>query len=185
MMNNVNHGLNLGLHSIILFTFLTTFFFLYVSKLERESINSALNNIINDQVNNFLNTIDESSLQYDYTISWQDMKKLAEDIITNTQKELPEITKNNKKIFYTAIFVIISLFLFWIGCFVYFKYKGGYGINMTKILMNNLIIFIFIGILEYWFFTRISAKYIPVTPSDVEATLIDKIRRNVVDHFSS
>jgi Na+-transporting methylmalonyl-CoA/oxaloacetate decarboxylase gamma subunit len=53
------YGMNMGMHVFILFTFLTIFFFAFVSKLASNSIQNALDDIIDQQVEKILNEADK------------------------------------------------------------------------------------------------------------------------------
>ena len=59
-------------------------------------------------------------------------------------------------------------------CILFFTKK--HNIEVKHILLENIIIFSFIGFIEYMFFANIAAKYIPVTPDILTTTALDRIK---------
>ena len=77
---NTDYILNISVHVLILFTFLTIFFFVYVSKLSSDSINNALRDIIRTQTNTMLDKLDDLDTKTkNYDIPWKDIDKIAID----------------------------------------------------------------------------------------------------------
>ena len=70
-----------------------------------------------------------------------------------------------------SIFITIVLTLF-LGCDKRFSLK--------HILIENTIVFILIGIVEYMFFTKVAIKFIPTPPSLLVNTLIDTIKQQLI-----
>ena len=60
----------------------------------------------------------------------------------------------------SLIFFIISILLI-----IFVKYSCNECINVTKLISENIITFIFIGIVELWFFQNYAFKFIPAAPS--------------------
>ena len=100
-------------------------------------------------------------------------------LIDKAQYELPEIVANNKKLKWYSFYMIAFLFVVLLGIICYYKFYKKVDINLKYILVENLIFFIFIGIIEALFFIKIAAKYIPVTPDFVSTTLLDRIKYNI------
>ena len=93
---NINFSLDIVLHILILFTFLTVFFCAYVSKLEKQSLDNTVTNTINDNTYNFLNEFDQISNKYDVKVDWNIVNNIADNLIKNSQGEVPEIKKAKK-----------------------------------------------------------------------------------------
>lgn len=177
---NADYILNISVHVLILFTFLTIFFFVYVSKLSSDSINNALTHTIRTQMDTMLNKLDELDTKIQkYDIPWKDIDKMAIDISDKAQDDLPEIIANNKKLKIQSFYMITFLFVVLIGIICYYKFYKKVDINLKYILVENLIFFIFIGIIEALFFIKIASKYIPVTPDFVSTTLLDRLKYNI------
>ena len=177
---NADYILNISVHVLILFTFLTIFFFVYVSKLSSDSINNALTDTIRTQMDTMLNKVDELDNKIkQYDIPWEDIDKMAIDISDKAQDDLPEIVANNKKLKWHSFYMIAFLFVVLLGIICYYKFYKKVDINLKYILVENLIFFIFIGIIEALFFIKIASKYIPVTPDFVSTTLLDRLKYNI------
>jgi hypothetical protein len=181
--SEASYAINISLHVFILFTFLTVFFFAFISKLSKKSINDALGGIIDKQVGNLLTNVDtwdKKIAPKTYpNIKWAEVNKLATKIEANAQGELPEIVANNKKLKIIGWMMIGGLLLLLIGMYVYFRFVKKYDVNIGHIFAGNAIIFAFIGIIEFLFFTKIASKYIPVTPDFVATTLLERIKYHV------
>ncbi len=176
-----NYSLNIGLHIFILFTFLTIFFFAYISKLSKKSIQEELGGIIQKQVGSLLTQIDKwyKKISPVTSINWNKANKLAQKIIDNSRGELPEIKQNNKRLKIVSVVMIGSLLLLLISMYVYFRFAKGYDVHIGNIFIENIVIFAFIGMIEFTFFTNIASKYIPVTPDFVTTTVLERIKYNI------
>lgn len=177
-----DYSLNMGLHVFILFTFLTIFFFAYISKISKKTIQGALDDVIDKQIGNFMTQVDnwDNKLNPDMQhIKWKEVDKLAQKIIDNAKGDLPEIKENNKRLLINSMVMIGSLLLLLIGMYVYFRFFKGYDVHVRQIFMENLVIFAFIGLIEFEFFTHIASKYIPVTPDFVTTTILERIKERV------
>lgn len=177
---DANYSLNIGLHVLILFTFLTIFFFAYASKLAKKSVQDAFGDIIDEQVSKILINIDklDKKLKPDSypNIKWEEVDKLAKKIEANAQGELPEIGKNNEKLKWIGLAIIVSLLVLLTSMYMYFKYVKGYDVHLGRIFAENFVIFVFIGLIEYLFFVHIAAKFIPVTPDFIATAILERVK---------
>jgi hypothetical protein len=71
----------------------------------------------------------------------------------------------------SVIFFIISVILI-----IVLKLSCNQCINITKIVLENLITFSFIGAVEFWFFMTYASKYLPAPPSTLISTSIDTVK---------
>jgi hypothetical protein len=72
--------------------------------------------------------------------------------------------------------IILFLITLTISLCCSFKYFYPNDINLTKLFIENIITFIFIGMGEYWFFTTYATKFIPAPPSLLSKSAIDTIK---------
>jgi len=175
-----NYSLNIGLHVFILFTFLTIFFFAYASKLEKKSIQNALGGIVDKQIGKFLTQVDvwDKKLKPDSypNVNWNAVNNLAKKLEKNSQGELPEIIKNNTRLKWIGMAMVVILFVLLIGMYAYFKMVKKYDVHLGRIFTENLVIFAFVGVIEFLFFKHIAAKYIPTTPDFVATTILERVK---------
>lgn len=176
----VNLGLHIGLHVVILFSFLTVFFFLYMSKIEKNSTDDAIGNIIDSEISSTMSEIykwDKTIEPDKEIIDWNSVKKKAQKLIDDNRNDNKKVFAHNKKLVMVSIIIIVTIVLTWIGLAFYFS--KSYDINFTKIFIENGIIFLFVGVLEFLFFTNTASKYIPVSPDFATQVIIDNIKKNV------
>lgn len=175
-----NYIINISLHVLILFTFLTIFFFAYISRLEKKSVDDALLDAINGQVDTVLTGIDNHMPPL--KIEWEILNKLGEDIQKESKGALPAIISNHRNLRNIAVAMIVGLFCILVGLYVYFL-SIGININWKRIITENMIIFIFVGIIEFLFFTKVASKYIPVTPDLLSKTILERLKYHFFEYM--
>ena len=172
-------GINLGLHVWILFTFLTIFFFTFISRKEKEAVTRELNIAIKSSVPIVLDNIDNINKKIGGHINWQKVSDVGKKIEQKYKGPDPAIKKHNKKLIEIAILVCIILFILLIGAILYFVVYKKYDIGLKTILIDNFIVAIFIGIIEALFFLNIALKYSPVTTSDIVNQIITRTEYHI------
>ena len=80
----------------------------------------------------------------------------------------------------SAIIVLISLSMGFLAIWAVLKVSCRKRIPVGQILLENILLFGFIGIIEYVFFQEIATKYIPTKPS----FLIDQTLQSLKDKFA-
>jgi hypothetical protein len=177
-MTNAKRNVNIYFHVVILFIFLTSFFFTYLARVQSKAISSSITGKIPQQVNSLLTNldfIDKKLFTSTYpNIKWDAVKELGLNIAKPDQSVIQHIQSNNKDLLYTSIGIIIALILGLIGMIIYHKIKN-HDLNVGAIVLENIVIFMFIGIVEYLFFAHVASKYIPTTPYNVSETLLDGV----------
>lgn len=183
---NINFYLDIGLHVLILFTFLTIFFFAYISKLEKQNLDNVTNNIILEKTNyildstkNWQNNLNNWNKNFNININWKNIDCIANKLIESSKDQTPEIKKNNDNLFKESIIIIIIAFFVFVSITLFFKYYMKYDIDIKHILFINLIIFSFTGMIEYLFFKYVATKYVPVTPDFTSKTVLNRIKTNI------
>lgn len=182
---NINFALDIALHVLILFTFLTIFFFVYISKLEKQNLNNVTDSLIEEKTGNLLNTVDEWQNKLkklndniDIKIDWNVVNNISDKLIEKSKDETVQIKNNNDKLFKESMIIILSLFILFIGL-VIVLFLLGYNIHLKHIIIVNLIIFSLTGVIEYLFFTNVASKYIPVNPDFTTNTILDRLKKNI------
>jgi hypothetical protein len=176
---SANYIINITLHILILFTFLTLFFFLYISKIEKENINSVTNSLIKSQTDQSLTNLEKKLKEYNQELPKDKLANLANKMNIDSTKDIPEIKNNNKNLIIKGSVMCGILLLIFIGLIIYYKYYKKYDIDLKHILIENIIIFSFTGIIEFLFFTQIASKFIPVTPDIATSSTLDQISTNI------
>jgi hypothetical protein len=179
---HANDVINILLHIIILFIFLSLFFFKYISKITEKSVQNELTNIIKkevpiilDNINNFNLLLNKNNINI---LNWKNIYNKTNDLYNKSNKKLPEIVDNNNKLKKYSIIISILLIILWFMLLIYFKCQN-ININIISIIRDNIVLFIFIGIIEFLFFKNIASHYIPVEPDFVAITILDRIKNNI------
>lgn len=173
-MNNLENRValvtDLSLHGLILFIFLTCFFILYVSKLTIDAANNQVGRLIDRNLSKIIkenkDKFQGSNTALINLIPYSNLKNAFE-------KEDIYQTTNNKWLMKNLVTVNILLFMIvFVGIYTV-KNICNIKLNISEILIMNLITFIGIGIIEYLFFTRIVLNYTPTTPSLLTETILN------------
>lgn len=179
---NSNMTINILMHVFILFSFLSIFFLTYGRKIAEETITKELNSNVDEQTHAFLDTINslyEKNNLSGYNVKWSTVKEMAEKIKSNSGKATPEIKLNNYTVTnYTIITCVLLLCLIFI-VIIYTKFYKNIEIDLVTILVENVVIFIAVAAMEYYFFSNIIIKYIPVDPMFVQNSILEKIQSNL------
>lgn len=169
----INKFITICLHIFIMIIFEIFFYFNYVVKIEKESFLNELDNylsqiknipltnkekkliklILNSNNNNnyLLNTLYEQYIQ-----SLELQKKILHNLLVQSCKM-------------AGIVGIVLIILFLSGLANRKKIKWNW------IFIENILMFIFLGIFEYFFFTTIIMGYNPITDAEIKYFVADKV----------
>ena len=175
-----HYGINLGFHIWILFTFLTIFFFTFIARKEKETVTRELNSAISKNVPSIMDNIDNMDKSIGNKVDWSKVNKMANKIEEKYgNKPDPNIDAHNNKLIKISIIICSVLLVVLIGAIVYFTVYKNMDIGLGIILLENLCIAIFVGIIEAIFFLNVALKYAPVTTSDMMNQLIDRTEYHI------
>jgi len=191
--------INILMHMLILFTILNIFFNKFVKKLTTELINKELTHSIDDMFNANQDQIKQN----------QDQIKQNQDKNQDKMKQLREQLKNNNILldsnyyeYYSKLFqnediqrnyinesvieninmfnitLVIIFILFLIFSFYYHLINQD---NFAKIILENVLTFICIGVIEYLFFTHVAIQFIPVEPSYIAKSFINNMKKKLLE----
>jgi hypothetical protein len=174
---------NILLHMFILFLFLSLLFKIFISKLETSKFQDEMASLIDENTTDALNN---------YSLTHADLKSNIKNNanLLNTLNQMysvpdPVTNNNNDWVmsFDNVMLVLIALSILIVLCFLYFSCKKC--INLKEVLLENLIIFACVGVIEYVFFTQIAFNYIPVPPSLLINTVYATAKQNLVGQTNS
>ena len=196
-------ALNILIHVAILFTILSVFFIKIISHLASDAINKELEHVINNAFKNIKkeNLLDKNfpELSKLKNIALSEIPELSELSKLPKLSEIPELGINDSLDYYLNLFskedntryqvnnevfdkikivnIIIVAFVFIIGAL--FVYNNIVSIDEIKhILIDNVVTFIFVGIIEVLFFLNIALKFIPAPPSLIFTSFISSFKKN-------
>ena len=156
-MDAINLLISTMLHIFLLFVFLSILFWVVITQAETKAYSKELDK-----------EIDKIKIQGNAQIKHPSWYKLMLNNSNITQ------TKNNNLLFTLNITIIVLLFVILVSAII-FTYLSGGTVDFGEIILENFIILIFVGIIEFLFFKHIASRYIPVKPSYMSTFIAHKI----------
>jgi hypothetical protein len=159
--NNKNFIFSISIKILYLFIFLTCFFYIIVKKQVTDHLSDNISTMLSDSINNNENS-------NDIVQKYNPFIQLYTNSILNDETEYKRetIIYNKLVLFLNITFIIFLIILpvviYYMSIFVFNK-----KIPIIQILIFNLFLYIFVGIIEYIFFMKIASKYIPITNGDI------------------
>ena len=145
--------------------------------------------LLNNLNNKFGLSIDTSVLLQEKNIDISAISKIIDSVSNNTLLDsyIQEYSKphyvtslNNESLLDNGLYVIIIFTAIAILMIATVKISCGSCVNITKLIIENVLTFAFVGCIEYWFFMTYAAKFIPAPPSLLMRTAIDTIKTLLV-----
>ena len=168
--------INLLSHTFILLLFLISFFFLYVSTLTSQEIDNELQSLISEQTEQLLIDIDEKDIYK--IINWKELGSFSQKLESRYQDNLQSVEDYNNNLQKKCI-CFLGLFAMSIFVLVCYFMARGVNLNLKFIVMENFVIFTFVGMIEIYFFLNIASKYIPILPNDALTATIDRLKQRL------
>ena len=167
-------ALDIMIHTLILFTFLSIFFFMYVSKIEQSAFESEIGDLIEESLTNIL---DENKSESKAIISPLKPVLVPLQNLYNGPSRLS--MERNSLVKFTAIFIIVLMICCILSIIITLQTDCGEHVHMGHIIVENIVVFICIGIVEFWFFTNVAIKYIPTSPSLMINTMLTALKQQL------
>ena len=171
MTNTIDLILSLYLHGIIMFSILSALFIFVISSLSKSHIQDEVDSLVKNIVKNFINP---ELKKQNIAINDSFKKKLINTI--NKPDEIATI--NNNYIYGIVITILIILITFYIFIYMILTYNN-IEVDIVSIIIENLITFTFVGIIEGIFFYTVALKFIPVVPSMISKVFLNQIKQNL------
>ena len=155
-------------HIFTLSLILGLFFFFVVAKLEREN----LQNEMEDGIKKGLDSIT------DYPNGSHADKVLSEQLTTMTklyEKENEADKVYNQGLIYQCITILVLLLFGLVCVFLTMRWSAHKCPNLGRIVLQNLLLFGAIGVIEFLFFQHIASKFVPVMPSYMAEVISEEL----------
>ena len=165
---DVNFNIDLAMHMLILFTFLSVFFAFYITKLSKQAFNDKKSHLIHSSLKDKVEKVKKNP----------DIKNILEKLpldklIKIYSEEHKTIKAKNDGLLNTVGITNVLLWVNLISVILILKYVCKSELDIGHIVKTNAIIFIFIGAVEFAFFKFIALKFIPVEPSFISKQFIE------------
>lgn len=171
---DVNFDINLYLHSLILFSFLSIFFIFYITKLVKSVFNDEISHLIEESLSDKIKEIKKNS-----SISYA-IDQLPLDVLIKAYSGQDKAVEMHNQGLFNTVFFINALL--WVGLIVVvliLKMTCNTDIHIKEIVMENAIIFSFIGVIEFMFFKYIAFKFVPVEPSFISKQFLETVKQEL------
>lgn len=166
----LNKSLTICSHILIMILFEIYFFFDFVIDIENDKFISKI-----DEYFNKLKPLELSHLEKQFIsrmLSNEYEKGFERDLFINYMESIKRqnhILNDLRILSYKMAIVLGSIFLFLLSLSFYNCKK----IEWTIIISENILMFLFLGIFEYYFFMNVIMKYEPVTDEELEYKIIN------------
>lgn len=152
-------------HVLILIIVLTAFFFIVVENIERKSLSDQL-------INGIKNGLKDVKMEKNSDV-YNKLTKLSQ--IYN-KPDSTNVVYNNS-LYMICIGAIVTLSMVLITLLLTLKFSSGRCVRLLDIILENMLLFICVGVVEYIFFINIGMKFVPIKPSYI-AELINNTINN-------
>lgn len=167
-------AVNAATHGVILFIVWAVLFNILVKKLAKEALNSQMKNLV------------DKTVQQNFTLLPSHLKIFLYKMINNNSfddsqyNEESDSTKlQNKWISCLSVVVPLIGVAFVVAIAVSLQKTCNASLPLKHILLENAITFAMIGCVEYYLFTNIALKYVPVKPSAIGSTLVQQMKKGL------
>lgn len=170
---NISLIISIILHILILLIIISTFYFLYVAGVAKKSFQNELKHAVDDNMIPSLQKSDKNG----------ELKKTLKDLDLETLKihfkKANDVTELQNdwlvKVNYGVILSVVFLLL----VVIFILYFSCGKVPYLTILMENIVLFSLIAVVEIVFFLYIGSKFIPTKPSLIVKTFKNSIDKNL------
>lgn len=163
----INFFYSLIIHISIIFVFLSILFWTLISKTEEKALYDQINKSIENELSKI--TINSS------IFTESDYKYLKQ--MYSQENETKKRNNNMLKILNISIIVLLSVLVI-ISLFIRY-YICNNKIDIKEILIENFVILLIVGLIEYLFFKFIASKYVPILPSEIPLDVVGNIKQKL------
>ena len=172
--------LNGMFHLLILFMFLSILYFTVINPLEKKAFEDEMENEIKKGVSDAFDDLDENiKAKLKEKLNTSEGQEIYNRLVDKYSEPSEVVTEHNKLVVVTCIITIVIIFITLVGSLLFLKYLGNRDIGLFEIISENILTFLFVGVVEYLFFTQIAFKYVPAPPSLLVESLIDSFKDNL------
>lgn len=169
-----NTSLNVIMHIIILFTFLAGLFFIYISKVEANALKNEFGDIVEKIVTKILERYPIVTAE-----NKEEIIKLVDFAIPFYTQPSKATVERNIMVKFLSVFTILLFVSIFLSIYLTIRFECGKDVGLLRIAVENIVIFVLVGIVEFVFFTKVAMKYIPTSPSLISQTIINTIKENL------
>ena len=164
------------LHVLILFMFLSILYFTLIAPLEKKAFENEIEDQVKNNVKKAVDTLDKNTqTELKKIIS----NNIIDKLILTYSSPSEIVTDHNKSVKFLSIILIVFLIIGLIVTIIILQFSCNKCTGINSIILENIITFVFIGIVEYLFFTKVAFKYVPSPPSTLVTSLFKGFSDNL------
>lgn len=161
-------------HILILLVIISTFYFLYVSEVAKKSFKNEIKHAVDDNMIPSIKKSDTSG-QFKKILKDSNLEILKEHFKTETDVTKLQnewlVKANYGVLLGTLLLLLVTIFILYFSCGKVSPYN--------TIMLENIILFSLIAVVELVFFLYIGSKFIPTKPSLIMKTFVESVEKNL------
>jgi hypothetical protein len=165
--------LDLYIHIMILVVVLSIAFWVLIAPTEKQSFETEITNQLNTSVKNII------AKNPDVIKAMKPQKNILETMSKYYSKPDSTTKDYNTWLKRVNIIIIVVLIVNFFILWILLRFSCGRCVPVKKIFMENIFLFLCIGIIEVIFFLKVASKFVPVTPSFMTNTFIDGLKKEL------
>jgi hypothetical protein len=170
--NTVNFSINILTHCTFLLAIICSVFFLFTEKIMSNAINNQIEDLAVDSIDKFY----AGSTPENQKAIQLGLQHAQLETILNIYETPSEDRFINNAWVEKLIYVIVGLLVFVVIVAIVISKANCGKISVIEILSENILIFMFVGVVEFLFFTKIIINYIPAYPSTLTNIFVEQLK---------
>jgi len=172
----INLSVNIYVQVLLLFTILSMLFIHVISKVETSAINNELQDLVTDNmIDQYKKLNNDDKQRINSVLNMVDLNVL--DKMYDREDKTRKV--NNESVYKSIYIVLIMLVAIFI--IVIALNKGlCHNVPLKHIIVENIVIFTCIGVVEFMFFKNIILKYVPTKPSFMGQYIFQKVKETLL-----
>lgn len=162
---------------VMIATFISVFFFTYVSRVEGEIVESQVRKIVKDLTSSLAFYSSGSNNNAKEMLLKQALERLTVPDLSSADAEVREKNHEIKKKAALIFGVLIAIGVFIIFILYVIGHKYGKKIELRKLIISNIIILVLVAITEFVFVTTVSKNYQIVDANFVRYRILADLQR--------
>ncbi len=168
-------AVNIVIHCIILFSFLSLFFYLYIANVAEKAMTKEIGKLIEEMIDSKMD-----KLSYEDKVKAVNSLRMMplQSLLKRYEKKDPLKEENNTYNKLTAGIIVLGMIAVLFVMIMTYTYRCNTDIHLEHILIENAAVFTFVMAIEFLFFFFIARNYIPIKPSMITTQIVERIKTN-------
>ena len=167
---------------VLIFIFLTIFFFTYVNKIEKDSFKLQMDILVDDMFKDLdgTNIVPEANKQDVLNILNKTLDKQKTKVKEESKDSDDKINNSNKQITNNA-FILVGVVCGVLSVTILITYLIGYCIPVHIHLRDAILSVFFVAMIELIFLSLVTKNYISIYPNSIKYKIGDSIQQYIIN----